>query len=110
MSRARRSTALLLGLALIGLGALAGIGCGDDNNTEVTLPTISVQDDAQTVPDQTTTTESTPTESQNGGTGPGTGTYDPKQPDSAANDKPPQPGSPEEQFENACKQNPAACG
>jgi len=35
---------------------------------------------------------------------------DPEKPDSAKNDKPPEPGSPEEAFEQACEANPAACG
>lgn len=105
MSRGRRTTALLLALAFLSFGALVGFGCGDDDSTEVTVPTISVEE-TQTVPDQTSTTGSTPTEPQNGGTGP----IDPNAPDSATNDKPPEPGSPEEAFENACKQNPAACG
>jgi hypothetical protein len=106
VSSGRRSTALILALASLGLGTAVGIGCGGDDSTEVTLPTISVEQDTQAVPDQTTTTESAPTESQNGGTG----SYDQKQPDSQTNDKPPPAGSPEEAFENACKQNPAACG
>ena len=105
MSRGRRATALLAALAILSLGAVVGLGCGDDDSTEVTVPTISVEQ-TQSVTDQTTPTESTSTEPQNGGTG----TFNPNEPDSATNDKPPPPGSPEEAFENACKQNPAACG
>jgi hypothetical protein len=41
------------------------------------------------------------------------GTPTPKPPakeDSATNDLPPPPGSPQEAFEKACEKNPAACG
>jgi hypothetical protein len=33
-----------------------------------------------------------------------------ERPDSPGNDLPPAPGSPEEQFERFCEQNPGACG
>jgi hypothetical protein len=106
LSRGRRSTALLLAIASLSLVALAGSGCGDDDDTEVTLPTISVEDEPQTTATDQLPTKPTETQPQNGGTG----TIDPNREDSPKNDKPPDPGSPEEAFENACKQNPAACG
>jgi hypothetical protein len=104
VSGAPRSTAQLVAIASVGIVALTGTGCGDGGNTEVTIPTISVET-TQSVATQTSSTETTPTEPQNGGTG----TIDPNAPDSAKNDRPPEPGSPEEAFENACKQNPDAC-
>lgn len=108
MSRRSRATALLLATAALAFGALVGIGCGDDEE-EVTLPTISVEETTgTTVPTETTGTATTPTEPQTGGTG--SGNFDPSQEDSATNDKPPKPGSPEAAFEEACKQNPEACG
>ena len=110
MSRGNRATALLLAIAALAFGALVGIGCGDDED-EVTLPTISVEETATTAPTETTQqpeAATTPTEPETGGTG--TGSFDPNQEDSATNDKPPEPGSPEEAFEQACKENPAACG
>lgn len=99
---------MLLAIASLSLVALAGSGCGDDDDTEVTLPTISVEDEAQTTATDQLPTTTKPTETQppNGGTG----TINPNREDSPKNDKPPDPGSPEEAFENACKQNPAACG
>jgi hypothetical protein len=55
------------------------------------------------------TTTTTPTESTT--TAPGKGNqFNPKQPDSATNDLPPPPGSPQEAFEKQCEQNPEACG
>ncbi len=43
------------------------------------------------------------------GTG-GTKPPDSSKPDSATNDTRPAPGSPADKFEQACEQNPAACG
>jgi hypothetical protein len=89
-------------LAVLAIGA----GCGDDDeDVEVTVPEISVEE---------TTTEAAPVETtettapETGGTG--APSVDPNQEDSATNDKPPAPGSPEEAFEQACEENPAACG
>jgi hypothetical protein len=103
--RARlRAPALLLTAGTLALGALAGCG-DDDEGVEVTVPEISVED---------TTTEAAPTattetiDPQTGGTG--APSADPNQEDSETNDKPPAPGSPEEAFEQACEENPAACG
>ena len=106
MSTGARTAALPLAVAALAFGALVGVGCGGDED-EVTLPTISVEDTG-TSPIETTGTATTPTEPQTGGTG--SGDFDPSQEDSATNDKPPEPGSPEAAFEEACKQNPVACG
>src|SRR5262245_6489919 len=104
VSRGGRAAAALLSVAVVSFGALVGFGCGDDDSgDEVTIPEISIETtETTTAP---ATTGSTSTEPQNGGTG-----FDPNQPDSQGNDKPPKPGSPEAAFEEQCKQNPAACG
>jgi hypothetical protein len=98
----RRAIALVSVTALVAVGA---VGCGDDDeDVEVTVPEISVEDTTtEAAPTQTETTEP-----ETGGTG--VPNADPNQEDSEANDKPPEPGSPEEAFEQACEQNPAACG
>lgn len=108
MRQGRRSTALLLALAALCLAALGAVGCGDDEGNEVTLPTISVEEETTGSAPQTDTATTEPAPGD-GGTG-GTGPVNPDEPDSPTNDKPPPPGSPEEAFENACEQNPAACG
>ena len=74
----------------------AVIGCGSSGSTTST-------DDFQIdVPGVSTTT---------GGELPGSGTgVDPSRPDTHENDLPPEPGSPQEAFENFCKQHPDACG
>lgn len=110
MSRRSRVTALLLATAALAFGALVGIGCGDDDD-EVTLPSISVEETTgTTVPTETTQqTEGATTPNEPGTGGTGSGNFDPDQEDSATNDKPPKPGSPEAAFEQACEQNPAAC-
>lgn len=103
--RSRAAILLLAGGAAVCLLSLAG--CGDDQDPEVTVPTISVE--------QTTTEQAGATETGAGTTTTppadgGTPSYDPEAPDSAGNDKPPDPGSPEQQFEQFCEQNPQACG
>jgi hypothetical protein len=105
VTRTRRSTATLLALIALALGALAMAGCGDDDDGQVTLPTISVEQPTTT--GETTTAPSTTGTGDSGGVAPNA---DPSRQDSQSNDTPPEPGSPEEAFENACKQNPAACG
>ncbi|MDP9228290.1 MAG: hypothetical protein M3M99_04460 [Actinomycetota bacterium] len=103
MSPGRRGGALLLILPALALGAL---GCGDDEPSDPSVPSISVPQGApQSVPE--TTTAPAPASTEPSG---GTKTPSPQQEDSATNDIPPPPGSPQEAFEQACKKNPAACG
>jgi hypothetical protein len=90
-----RATALLFVLAAL----LVTAGCGDDEETEISVPTIDL---TETAAPATPTT--TPTEPSN------TGTVDTTKPDSPSNDIPPPPGSPQGKFEEFCKQNPGACG
>lgn len=128
----RGGAALLVGTAL----ALGAAACGDDEETEsVSTPTAPAQtsEEADTT-DEAATEEETTTE-DSGGVGPGevteteedenegldgsgggvgpssgSGGHDPGQPDSADNDVPPEPGSPQEAFEQYCDENPKACG
>jgi hypothetical protein len=109
----RRRTAALLALI-----ALTATGCGGDDEPanesadELDTPALTVPGgDApelqETTPDGTSTTPSTtPGEPGTGGTpAPGGGTA----PDGPGNDTPPAPGSPPDQFEDFCNENPAAC-
>ena len=105
MTRALPVTALIIGLALA--------GCGGDDSGETTAPTtFSIPAITSPIPATTTTvptTTTTPTQPTT--TTPGNSNrFNPKQPDSATNDLPPPPGSPQEAFEKQCEQNPQACG
>jgi hypothetical protein len=107
--RRRKPAALLLvGAALI----FGAAGCGDDDegDSDVTVPTISVPDTTEsTTTDtvETETTETSPDDSGGSGSGSGSGSGGV---DSETNDIPPEPGSPQEAFEQDCEQNPAKCG
>jgi hypothetical protein len=106
MSPSRRRLALALLLPALLIGAA---GCGDDDDEETT-PSVTAPAATETAPPTTatptTTTEPTTTKPKTGGTP----SYDPVKPDTPENDVPPPPGSPQEQFEQLCEQNPAACG
>jgi hypothetical protein len=117
----RLAGALLASLLLASAGAAAGCG-GDDEKTSTpsTTPTIEPatptgptgaageddqdeqppSDDSSLDPEDGTVTPPAESESQaEGGVE-----------DSAENDVPPEPGSPEEAFEQHCEENPEACG
>lgn len=95
--------ALLLSLGALALGAT---GCGDDEDDAI-QPTISVPQTVEPPPSaETNTAPETETET----TAPGGGKVLPGESDSPANDIPPPAGSPQEQFERFCEQNPEACG
>jgi hypothetical protein len=90
--------------------ALAMAGCGSDDSGETSAPTVSIPavtsplGTTTTAPATTSTTPATTSTTRKGGN------YNPNLPDSATNDVPPPPGSPEEAFEKQCAQNPQACG
>ena len=98
-----RSRLIALLLAVAALALVGGACGGDDDGDEITIPSISIPEQTTTAPE--TTPETTPQEPDGGTQAP-----DPAQPDSPQNDVPPPPGSPQERFENFCKQNPGACG
>jgi hypothetical protein len=125
-SPARLAAAAILALGIAGVA----LGCGDDDDEPVavtTTPTtgatgadesVSAGNDDGTGDDQpadqapteggsapTDTGTETPPPSSGGSGG---STYDPEQ-DSPENDVPPPPGSPAEQFEQECEQNPEIC-
>jgi hypothetical protein len=104
VTRALAVTALLIGLGIAGCG-------GDDSGETTAPPTVSIP--AVTSPIPTTATASTTTTTPTSSTTTNTGKakkVNPNQPDSATNDVPPPPGSPQEAFEKQCQQNPEACG
>ncbi|HEY6771416.1 MAG TPA: hypothetical protein VI035_03090 [Solirubrobacterales bacterium] len=104
MTRALAVTALLFVLGIAGCG-------GDDSGETTPPPTVSFP--AVTSPIPTTATAPTTTTTPTPSTTTTTGTakkVNPNQPDSATNDLPPPPGSPQEAFEKQCQQNPQACG
>jgi hypothetical protein len=103
--------------------ALIAAGCGDDPTTSTSVPVKSTTSTATSTSSTTRSTTST-TSTQSTTTAPPTTTasstvtatettapnYDPAKPDSESNDKPPESGSPQESFEQACEQNPESCG
>lgn len=113
-----------LALGSIAIGLLAS-GCGGDDSGEPTRPSVSIPAITAPIPATTTApaTTTTPTGSTNAsGTGNGNANGNvnggsrpprrpnPNRPDSATNDVPPPAGSPQEAFEQQCRQNPQACG
>jgi hypothetical protein len=90
---------------------LIATGCGSDDSGETTaapsvsIPPVTAPGLTSTTSPATTTTAPATTATTKGGT-----TFNPNLPDSETNDIPPAKGSPQEQFEKQCKQNPSACG
>jgi hypothetical protein len=103
----RRPYRLLLPLALA-IGLIAA-GCGSDTSGETTTPPVSIPAVTSPVPVATTTTPATSISHGNTVTTKKGKTYNPQQPDSETNDVPPKKGSPEEAFEQQCKQQ-GTCG
>jgi len=125
-----RSTRWLVA-ALIAVSLAACGGDDEPSNDEVRKPPLTVptnetttDESTDTTTDSTDTTETAP-ETDTGTTEPapeppldqpnpgngGTPAPDTNRPprDSPENDTPPEPGSPEERFEQFCEQNPGAC-
>ena len=105
----RRPNRRLVLPALIAAGLVIA-GCGGDDSGQHTAPTISIP--AVTAPTVSTFAQPTATATATGGTktSKGAKTINPGAPDSATNDLPPPPGSPQDAFEKQCEQNPHACG
>jgi hypothetical protein len=106
----RRHLAVLpLALAI----GLIATGCGSDDSGQ-TSTTEGVSIPAVTSPIGTAsssiTTSTFGTTAGTTVTGPSGKTFNPQAPDSETNDIPPKKGSPQDAFEQQCKQNPAACG
>jgi len=122
----RRGAAVLIAAVAL---ALAGAACGSDDETTDTAPAARTET-TQAEPTTTEITEGTTTEGEggddSGGSGPeeeteseggddsggvsGSGGGDPTKPDSPENDVAPEPGTPQEAFEQFCDENPEACG
>jgi hypothetical protein len=98
---------LLLPLALA-IGLMAA-GCGSDSSGETTTPSVSIPAVTSPVPVTTTAAPATTTTSGKTVTAKGGKSYNPQEPDSETNDVPPKKGSPEEAFEQQCKQQ-GTCG
>jgi hypothetical protein len=93
----------------LAIGLIAA-GCGSDDSGESTAAT-TVSIPPVTTPGLTTATSpATTTVPAQTATSKGGKTFNPSLPDSETNDIPPAKGSPQEQFEKQCKQNPSACG
>ena len=106
----RRYVAVLpLALAI----GLIAAGCGSDSSGEtsttqgVSIPAVTSPIGTGTPSATTSTFSTTPGTTV---TGPNGKTFNPQAPDSETNDIPPKKGSPQDAFEQQCKQNPAACG
>jgi hypothetical protein len=108
-----------LALAFIPIALLAS-GCGGDSSKDASQPAVSIPAVTSPIPATTTTPSTTSTQtgttSRGSGNGNGNGGTGPPQranrgkPDTATNDVPPPPGSPQARFENQCNHNPQACG
>ena len=103
-------------LAVLPLALAIGLiaaGCGSDSSGEtsttqgVSIPAVTSPIGTGTPSATTSTFSTTPGTTV---TGPNGKTFNPQAPDSETNDIPPKKGSPQDAFEQQCKQNPAACG
>ena len=101
-----RRPAAVLPLALA-IGLIA-TGCGSDSSGETTTPTVSIPAVTSPLPTASTPSATTTTPGATSTTRGGK-TFNPQAPDSATNDIPPAKGSPEEAFEEQCKQQ-GTCG
>lgn len=96
----------------LAIGAIAA-GCGSDSSGEtsttqgVSIPAVTSPIGTASPSVTTSTLDTTPGTTV---TGPNGKTFNPAEPDSETNDVPPKKGSPQDVFEQQCKQNPEACG
>ena len=108
---------LAAALTCLALGAVgAGCGGGEEptDTTEPPLPSLpqgspapdTGGDSTGGATDTAPSTDTAPTDPSGGAPAPAPDSP----PDSPTNDVAPEPGSPESRFEDACDQNPAACG
>lgn len=109
----KKRIALILSLFALGLTACGG---DDEEDEATTIPTIPLS-----VPGTETTLDEEEDEATTGtvvappapapapAPEPAPAPAPEQAPDSPENDTPPPPGSPAEQFENFCEQNPGAC-
>ena len=104
-----------LGAALAVLGALALgaplAGCGGDEETTTVSTEVTTTGATTSTSGSTSTTTRTDTDAEpggggGGGSGGGSGSPDV---DSERNDLPPEPDSPQEDYESFCDENPEAC-
>jgi hypothetical protein len=114
---------LAAALSCLALGA-TGAGCGsDDEPTDTTEPPLPALPQGSPAPETGTDTSGDPADTTEDSppadgaptdpTAPSGGTPAPTPDapeDSPSNDVAPEPGSPESRFEDACDQNPDACG
>jgi hypothetical protein len=91
-------------LPLLAIGLIAA-GCGSDSSGETTAPSVSIPEITAPVGVSTSTAPATTVAPDTTVTGKGGTTFNPNAPDSPTNDIPPPKGSPQEQFEQQCKQN-----
>jgi hypothetical protein len=105
VSRSRATLAALC--AALSLAALPVVGCGDDDDETTSSVTTTTEEPAPQ--DETTTTTESGDDSGggSGGTAPGGGGGYGQ--DREGNDVPPPEGSPAEEAEQTCLENPGAC-
>jgi hypothetical protein len=113
---------LAMALSCLALGA-TGVGCGgDEEPTDTAEPPLPALPQGSPPPEDGTDTNGDATDGATE-TAPGAVPPDPTAPsggapapapdapvDSPSNDVAPEPGSPESRFEEACNENPDACG
>jgi hypothetical protein len=119
VSRAfRRGTALGAVVLIVALAGAGVAGCGGDDD-EPAAATATTTTEAQTTQatqpsgdgreGEVAPEEADPTPADTGPTVPETGGVGVDEQDTEENDIPPPPGSPAEEFEQQCEQNPEIC-
>jgi hypothetical protein len=120
-ARSLRRVALGLICVVLALGAGGFAGCGDDDSDSTTPTTEPATPTGPTGPTSGSESDEGKEQGSGGDVDLEDGTVTPppetdpenlptEPEDSPGNDVPPPPGSPAEQFENFCDENPEACG